>query len=71
MFKTLFNSLTEARLSIAHQEQLAVSIVDRMHFLSRMMPAANNAALKEDLLYLLRNLLQRYRNSDLRAGFGK
>jgi hypothetical protein len=64
MFKTLFNNLTEARLSLQHQQQLAVSIVDKMQFLSKMLPAANNPALKEDLLYLLRNLLQKYRTSD-------
>ena len=63
MIKTLFNNLTEARLTLQHQEQLAVSIVDKMKFLSKMLPAASNPVLKEDLLYLLRNLLQKYRNS--------
>lgn len=71
MFKTLFNNLTEARLSLFYQEQLAVSVIDSMKFLSRMLPAANNPTMKEDLLYLLKNLLHRYRTSELRLGFGK
>lgn len=71
MFKTLFNNLTEARLTLFYQEQLAVSVIDSMKFLSRMLPVANSPAMKEDLLYLLKNLLQRYRMSELRVGFGK
>lgn len=71
MFKTLFNNLTEARLSLFYQEQLAVSVIDSMNFLSRMLPVANNPQLKEDLLYLLKNLLQKYRTSELKVGFRK
>lgn len=41
-----------------------------MQFLTRALPAVT-PALKEDLLYFIRNLLQRYSKSQQRKGFSK
>lgn len=71
MLKTLFNNLSESKLSIYHQEQLATDIIDEMHFISRSLPSANSAQFKEDLLYFIKNMLHRYKNNDQHKGFGK
>jgi hypothetical protein len=71
MLKTLFNNLSESKLSLSNQEQLALAIIDDMHFLSRSLSTANSAQFKEDLLYFIKNMLYRYKNSDQRKGFNK
>lgn len=71
MLKTLYNNLTESKLPLKHQEQLALTLVDQMRFLPRALPAASNPALKEDLLYFVKSLLARYTATPSRAGFAR
>lgn len=69
MLKTLFNNLTESKLSIYYQEDLATEVIEELEFLRRCFPVANNPQFKEDLVYFIRGMLNRYRSNLNRKGF--
>lgn len=71
MLKTLFNNLSESKLSIYYQEDLATEVIDEMDFLRRSFASANNPQVKEDLIYFTRGMLNRYKSNFNRKGFSK